>query len=122
MYSRFAVSYSSLETARQPSRKGGCCAFTDDGVTAVSSVPPSKRKKKTAGQSELRDLLTSSLFRSVGRTSRPVLKYELVKVGEWDERFDAQRARLLLKPRGGFYPQHKNLCQHCDHPLSQSNT
>ena len=68
MYSRLAVSYSSLETARQPSRKGGCCAFTDEGVKAVRSAPKSKKKKKTALRSDLRDLPISSLpGRSAGQ-------------------------------------------------------
>jgi hypothetical protein len=67
------VSYSSLETARQPSRKGGCCALTDDGMNAVRRAPTSKTRKKTAGQSKLRDFPISNLPGSVGRTSRPVL-------------------------------------------------
>src|SRR6476619_3059388 len=65
MYSRLAVSYSSLETARQPSLKGGCCPLAGEGVKAVRSAPTSKRRKKTAGQSELRDFPISSLPRSV---------------------------------------------------------
>ena len=41
--------------------------MTDEGVKAVSSAPTSKRKKKTAVQSDLRDLLISNLPMAVGR-------------------------------------------------------
>ena len=117
MYSRFAVSYSSLETARQPSLKGGCCALTDDGVNAISIAPTSKKRTKTAVQSDLRDLLISNLPMAVGRMSGPFFKYELIAGSERDqhEHAAAWRGRLLLEARSGFRPQHENLRQHCDH-------
>jgi len=119
IYSRFAVSYSSLETARQPSRKGGCCALTDEGVNAVSNVPTSKNRKNTAVQSDLRDLPISSLPNAFGRPNRPVFKCKLIALVERDEPAIAQRGRLFLEPCGGFQPHHENLCQHCDHTFSE---
>ena len=117
MYSRFAVLYSIFETARQPSRSGGCYPLAGRGVNAVSSAPTSKRRKKTAGQPELRDFPISSLPASVVSTNRPVLKFELLDVGEWDKRAATQRGRLLLKPCGSFDPQHENLRQHRHYPV-----
>ena len=45
-----------------------------EGVKAVRSAPKSKKKKKTALRSDLRDLPISSLPGSVGRASRPVFE------------------------------------------------
>jgi hypothetical protein len=112
MYSRLAVSYSSLETARQPSRKGGCCPLAGEGVNAIRSAPMGKKRKKV---SDLRNVLISSLPTLVGRTSRPVFEKEPVVRGEGDERAATSRGRFLLKPRCGFQSDHENLCQHSDH-------
>jgi hypothetical protein len=60
-----------------------------EGVKAVRSAPTSKRRKKTAGQSELRDFPISSLPRSVSRTSRRVFEQGVVVRGEGDERATA---------------------------------
>ena len=115
MYSRFAVSYSSLETARQPSLKGGCCALTDDGVNAISIAPTSKKRKKRAVQSDLRDLLISNLPMAVGRISGPFFKCELaLGVNGTNNRCCLARSSA---PGGEqrLPTQHENLRQHCDH-------
>jgi hypothetical protein len=100
MYSRFAVSYSSLETARQPSLKGGCCALTDDGVNAISIAPTSKKRKKTAVQSDFCDLLISNLPMAVGRMSGPFFKYELIAGSKRDQHEHAAALARSFAPGG----------------------
>jgi hypothetical protein len=71
--------------ARQPSRKGGC-PLAGEGVNAISSAPISKKRKKVAVQSDLRNLVISSLPKMVGRTSPAAFKHELIALLERTDR------------------------------------
>jgi hypothetical protein len=123
-YSLLALSYSSLETARHPSLKGGCCALTDEGVNAISSAPASKMRKSSGVQSALRSLLIAASPKRLAR--RPVvLKDELIALNERHEPWVAWSGRFFSYSRGSFQPNHKDFCKHCDHsafePVQHSN-